>query len=463
MYPSEIKCDTLLAATTDEACQSIVWRDGEKVYKISRGVVAITENEVNVRRAIESKHLVPLLGVVDVKPAEAPNPQVRSFLEGYPYKPASVWKYLEGRSLQEFITDEDTSMEAAYNCMMQVFYTILSLQEKYNFMHGDLHCTNVRVITTPRAEKFTWEFGGKSWELPNLGYTSVIIDLGNATLWDRPSDLLIPLYGYKVGDVCLFYDPTFDLRVFGDSVAQVFWNSRASRFCHRFRLFLDNIFRQYGPGRLESESGRPIPIADFYGDFSDALAEMKLPKPLERAEDHLDVIMCLVGLPLPKIPPLPPRLFDDGGELNFDQLKALYFSKKSPIVKFFTKWHNFSWMLHSRQSDFLLEGICEWCRKVNAEQPTATLEAEFFSFVDSRIKLMGLNNIALSKTDTSLLMAYTFAMQKELTHAVTVLTAPFYVELRKMLANTKHFIESSLKAPLSVVFALGLQSLEQFL
>jgi len=440
-----------------------VWREGPNVYKISRGVAAVTENEVAVRKAIESAHLVKLVGYRDVRPEEAPNSQVRSFLEGYPYKPASIWEFVEGQSMQEFVEDDSVPIEQAYNCLMQVFYTILELQDKYRFVHGDLHSTNVRVTKDTSGQQFVWQFGGKHWRLPNLGYKAIIIDLGNAILWDRPADLLIPMYGYKVGDVCLFYDPTFDLRVFGDSVAQILWNTRASRFCHRFKLFLDNIFRLYGPGHLDSEAGRPIPIVDFYGELADALAELKLPKPLERAEDHLDAILCLVWLPLDDNVTLPPDLFNGAGELSRRRLRALFFTKKSPISKFFEKWQNFAWMLHSRQSDFLLESICTWCRQTDQHRPTAQLEAEFYQFVDERFKLMGLDSIVLAKPSVSLLMAYTFALQGELRRLVTLLTAPFFSELRSMFTNTARFVERALDTNLATAFALGVSSLEQYL
>lgn len=402
-----------------EACQSIVWLgnyNGKQViFKMSKSDDYVAEHETTIANELNKLNhfnLVKFIGntIMYSRISNDTIPQQTRSNEYCLEKLVTIWEFIDGKSLADFITDQTIQDLDIVNCMFQIYLFIFEFQERIKFVHGDLHTGNVRIAKCEKNQNFVYNISGKKYEVENLGYIVKIIDFGNTMIWSQSPSLSIPLYSYNVGDVNLKYDYTHDLRIFTDAISKELWNNRDKDYAVKFRKFYENFFSQFINSTSKNEDGRIYPLVDIYLEFVENINEIyieyigkKKSQIIETgASKFLDLFLPLIKLPVE--PTYDEKLLKlEGNEIDkwIEQTCLPLFRKDGTMHVFIKKWLEFEKFLTLGQAIEFAKSIVIFAN-LNDEN-SKNIEDLFFMHINDKINSFGINKITLTKKETSLL------------------------------------------------------------
>lgn len=89
--------------------------------------------------------------------------------------------FLEGckETLDDYMLNSDIKQEEWSAILMQVIMTLLVLQEKFYFIHNDLHTSNIMYVDTDKQYLY-YKYGETHYKVPTFGKIWKIIDFGRA-------------------------------------------------------------------------------------------------------------------------------------------------------------------------------------------------------------------------------------------------------------------------------------------
>jgi hypothetical protein len=114
------------------------------------------------------------------------------------------------------ILDGEKNAELWWSCFMQVFSALTVAQERFGFIHNDLHSENVRVRKVPKDTILYYKTkDGTTLAVPTYGYVFVIIDFGRAFVKPCGKDTVGMISSeFAEGGPCRAYipdNPTIDI------------------------------------------------------------------------------------------------------------------------------------------------------------------------------------------------------------------------------------------------------------
>lgn len=83
-------------------------------------------------------------------------------------------------TLDDLMENEDISDEEWLSILFQICFGLAVVQKKYNFVHNDLHSSNIMFSKTQQEFLF-FEINKKIYKIPTFGKITKIIDFGRAT------------------------------------------------------------------------------------------------------------------------------------------------------------------------------------------------------------------------------------------------------------------------------------------
>jgi hypothetical protein len=114
------------------------------------------------------------------------------------------------------ILDSEQNPELWWSCFTQVFGALAVAQERFGFIHNDLHSENVRVRKVPKDTILYYKTkDGSVMAVPTYGYVFVIIDFGRAFVKPCGNDRVGMISSeFAEGGPCAVYvpdNPTIDI------------------------------------------------------------------------------------------------------------------------------------------------------------------------------------------------------------------------------------------------------------
>lgn len=438
----------LISKTESDAAQSVVWLDGKVVHKVSRAFDYIAEHEATIASTMEmlgSRHFPHYLGtkVMFATPGKkgAIPSTLRTQTASIP-KLVTLWEYVQGEVLGEFLKRQDVSEKVLVNCVLQVLYLLEELRSKIKFVHGDLHTNNIIITPSEDSSPFEYTIAGRKEALENLGFTVKMIDFGNAIIWSEMPLLATPLYSYKGGDINLQYDETLDTRVFGSTIIEELWNNRRGDYTSMLKKAYNNLFSQFVNGARKFEDGRLYPQINVYEVIYESLAEIndglgwqnKTGCGIlhEEPPTFLDLLLPLVKLPITGTD-VSWSEDSEGDILSEDELldKCIKFLTSSGMfAKFLKKWAYYEALCTPHQARHLLHSMVVLISGGQAS------EQAFFKLLNEKLEEFGQNKIRLKMTDTSKLYYYLMEVGEILEELISKLTAEYFQALAKYTKTT---------------------------
>ena len=125
-------------------------------YKCSKRIDFSLEHEVEIAEILQvynHRNLVKFIGLEQVSCQDENIEKFELNLNG-PAK-CSVWEFLKGELFADFFRTCNRD-KTIINIIVQVFLTILELQDKCKFVHGDLHTENIFVVESDNKTNFDY-------------------------------------------------------------------------------------------------------------------------------------------------------------------------------------------------------------------------------------------------------------------------------------------------------------------
>lgn len=421
-----------MSSSSEETCQSHVWFDAGKreVFKTSQLDNFVCENESAVGdelNALNHPNVAVYLRTEFQKfPFESFRPT--SEIDGlHCDRPVTVWRLIEGVLFSDFIGDEEISDKIVCNCVAQVVFTLLELQSKTGFVHGDLHTSNV-LISKTKLKKIDYKCKDFDISFELMGYVAQIFDFGQSILWNRANHITVPLYTLKDGVVNLWNDEFFDFRVFFDSVQHDLFNSRKGEFVSDFSRLFQNLLTHF-----EHVEGKVIPdeednvyasIDKMIDEFNDA-SSVKSELILNGDGVFTDLLISLVDLPL-----------------NFSaQAPKNLFSPKGTFSKFLQAWCIIEKYFTLEQSSFVFKQAVNFSKCAESES-VSDAERQFSDLIHSLLKLGGQSMIAISTQETSILYHSMSLVGQQLGNLIGKGLQKYYTKIRDSNNETTNMLKS---------------------
>lgn len=434
--------------TSAKQVQSFVWLSDNKIYKLSLADDYVAEHENAIATALATyvpnhRNLVKYLGSTNtfIKDDGDIKAAMPKFLKTNGYskqKYTTIWENINGWAIGDFLKKQEISDKIIFNCVLQVFFTLFELQEKIKFVHGDLHTNNVLVTKSDNNNPFVYKIANGDILLENFGYTIKIIDFGNSYIWEDSPVLSTPLYSYKAGDINLFYDQTYDLRVFGNSISVELWNNRDMRYTDKLRKAYENFFcffvldERFAEGRIEPRFDIYEIIIDHFEEMYIKIAAKKnTPKSflIEKSPTKfIDLILPLVNLPIEIVE------FDNkNSEEDVVENIEEYFRQDGVLWKFIKKWCVYESLCTTDQSIVLLSSVVLFVSTAGDKQ---TDHEEFYLLIDKKLKEFGQDKIQLKKEDVKLLFYLLKAAGSSIKNIINYLAAEYTNKIKDAYDNT---------------------------
>lgn len=134
------------------------------------------------------------------------------------YSNILLCEYFPEKDIDVWVDNNEKNLTEAHwkSIIFQVIYTLSVLQDKYHFMHNDLHPGNILIETVEPDIDIEYNFYNKNYKVRNLGFI--------AKLWDFEfSNLFKPEYSkYKNSiEFEINYNQSYDLHNFLKGLLQI--------------------------------------------------------------------------------------------------------------------------------------------------------------------------------------------------------------------------------------------------
>ena len=107
-------------------------------------------------------------------------------------------------TLDEYMLNNDINQEEWSSILMQIIMSLIVLQEKFYFIHNDLHTSNVMYIPTDK-QFLCYKYGETHYKVPTFGKIWKIIDFGRAIYKFKGSVMFSDSFSEK-GDASTQYN-----------------------------------------------------------------------------------------------------------------------------------------------------------------------------------------------------------------------------------------------------------------
>ena len=107
-------------------------------------------------------------------------------------------------TLDEYMLNNDINEEEWSSILMQIIMSLIVLQEKFYFIHNDLHTSNVMYIPTDK-QFLCYKYGDTHYKVPTFGKIWKIIDFGRAIYKFKGSVMFSDSFSEK-GDASTQYN-----------------------------------------------------------------------------------------------------------------------------------------------------------------------------------------------------------------------------------------------------------------
>jgi serine/threonine protein kinase len=106
----------------------------------------------------------------------------------------SVYEYIKGKTLKEYLTSKEFNIISYYEIMLQIFgaLSIAQIPNTLYYNHNDLHCSNVMIQSYPNKKEYEYSYEfpyEKTLNKVKSNKRAVIIDQGNASLVFKNCDM----------------------------------------------------------------------------------------------------------------------------------------------------------------------------------------------------------------------------------------------------------------------------------
>ena len=148
----------------------------------------------------------------------------------YPYSRVLVSEYVDGGSIQEWAHEGKIAEKKWKYIVFAVAWTLVVLQDRYKFVHGDLHYGNVLVDTTSdkrgtmRYTLNTSKGLGSSkrvFEVPCCGVVPKLWDLEFSSAYDMETIGRNRFFSWDHASIPNTFDPYFDIHSFMVSILEL--------------------------------------------------------------------------------------------------------------------------------------------------------------------------------------------------------------------------------------------------
>lgn len=424
------------SSTQSENQQSYGWVENDMFCKMSKDINDVTKNECEIGKQLNHPNVVRF-----IKQGEKWGPAIRvhekSLTEAIPSIPKviSYWEKLDGISLSDFIDDKIYDDLVVINCIKQVMYTILELQQKFKFVHGDLHTNNIIVCRTNKPT-LKYIVGNFTVVVNTFGYIAKIIDFGNAVIFDNHKIQFVetPLYAMDKRFANVFYDPFFDFKIFLKFVCDEWMTSRAGNLLLKFLLMRKNIFymRDHDEDMIDHDGGD---VNDAYFKFSARLIELN-----DEQENKLAIIQntkmtctdILLGLAQM---PIKPQV-DDSIVADTEQ----FFDSHGLLAKFFKIWSDVEKYFTIDQSLYFLKETIDFCRS-HANEDGHHVEGLYTSFVSTILDKFEIKNISIDHLTCAKIFNILVAMITPISNFLTIELAGFILSIQSYNETKIEYLE----------------------
>ena len=107
-------------------------------------------------------------------------------------------------TLDEYMLNNDINQEEWSSILMQIIMSLIVLQEKFYFIHNDLHTSNIMYIPTDK-QFLCYKYGETHYKVPTFGRIWKIIDFGRAIYKFKGSVMFSDSFSEK-GDASTQYN-----------------------------------------------------------------------------------------------------------------------------------------------------------------------------------------------------------------------------------------------------------------
>lgn len=423
-------------SSQESSAQSFTWVEDDKFFKLSKKIDYVSENEAYIGSKLNElshSNVVKFLGTIE-KNINLFNLEKSSFENLFDEfgvgVQCTIWENMDGVSLEEFITENNQTAKddkIILNLICQVILTILELQFKLGFVHGDLHSNNVFVCKTKLTNSITYQIStADKIELVPLGYIVKIFDFGNAMIWkDGKQYISTPLFAYDKGVSNLWFNPVQDLICFLESCKLELLKSRKTNLSINFIYLYQNLIT---PFQVEMEGRLPLDEEtdeqDVYGYLDHLFSEFGQDNYLVERDLFLDLI--LGGVPI--IPAV--------AELKYKQEEI-----DDVFKKFFACWQDFERYFKNEDKSFVLKSIVCFIKNSNlANKIPQELDGDFNQLVHKLLNELNVNNMIHVdlNTSTMLRLICDVLINEILPH---IIAQEIQIYKNRVEKETKNFIE----------------------
>lgn len=186
------------------------------------------------------------------------------FCEYYPEQDIDVWD-----------AENELTIDHWKSIIFQVIITLAILQDKYQFMHNDLHPGNILIDNVLPDTYFGYSFKGKKYYVKNLGFIAKLWDFEFANIFNEN------YAEYKNVIDYIDYNEAYDIHVFLKGLLQI------EDFPQDLVHFIESLYPEcllYNEGTKEVNTNNKTIYLKHGLLTDDALAEFKLPTPKELLE-----------------------------------------------------------------------------------------------------------------------------------------------------------------------------------
>lgn len=173
-----------------------------------------------ILNTINSSNIVKMLPPIEIK-----------------FEPTSVWEYVDGISLGNFVQKTDISDKIIAQLICQVVFIITQLQTQFYFMHNDLHTTNILVRALAKPKIIQYEIGSGVISLEATSHEAVLFDFGQSQT--LPPDM--PIQCIAGFGSCIKFSYTRDLLNFLESINIEIFASRRGMWIEDLNRLYDNL------------------------------------------------------------------------------------------------------------------------------------------------------------------------------------------------------------------------------
>lgn len=404
----------------DKNKQSTVWIENGCVKKKSKCVDFVTENEIFIAKKLNSLNLINFVVLKNTS-------QDKNNFDQY----ISEWEFLDGPSFYEFLLVKNVDCDVVFNCIKQVIFAIFEAYEKLNFIHGDLHYSNIKLIDTD-LESISYSFNNKITTLPLKGKLVKIFDFGDSNIYNKDCEnnyIKTNMFVFDQGYINIINDPFFDLRIFLYNSSSILFSTINSLQVTNFRLFVENFFTKY----TNHFNGKILPDEDIL--FIDTIIEIVndcCQKFKGKTVIHNgQYIMDFVGL-LTCICPL--KLCKEKFKKNFVTNE---FIKKFNL--FLSYWVNFEKFFEKKHVLEIFKKVVNFV--ITENKNDKSIEGKFNNFLFNLLRSVGQNMVSINLKDSSLLYHSLAGLSETLSNLIYINIMTYKEYIRKCNRETIEMFE----------------------